>query len=875
MSTYSPDSALPSRPNMFASVIQKLRRPPTSSIDPFEVRLSPSNSVDDEFEYLLDDETVIDVQQVSTELFDVEKVAPTKEYNFFQRIGFGVKGAYLALKSRISTVSSEETRELKLYRANQELHTGIAKVKKAFKNYTSAQTAVINNEKDERVQAVRHSERQASDKLLASYNELIEKAIGMTSGLGGTLGNEESLKRGVHDALDKDTENLIFRTINEVRAKMSIGSGLNLGNTPESDQENLQAAYTDFVTHFSAHVQKALAMTGHNDTATVKLITEAYLDGLASVPELGEDLNIIRCHDQLVKLRENPKASEKEVVSHFIKRLNGLIKGETRIQGADLEQIQFRGIPLKAIKAFTHEEISQLQQLQTLNSLVRKQGEGLEELESSLKRITTSLANTTEYSVSEIREFLAADFVRVTDKKDNNLLTAAEDSSLLTGPSGDKFKQFREAADELAQLDGSIDTVQNEAVTTKAEFDARIAQASLAFDKAQVEDQALDGEFENQEKAIAAKKEEINALQRRFARAEEKWKHLVGEDTDVNAFFSNAVGQVQTEQADRIEALKSQEAEATRALDAINVRRSDALQTLNAARLALDEANRLADQASKRSKKELDRLTAERTHLVERKIALSGNDITALKDFLGVEKLPVDLNTDLLNHANLVAGWLIDQRIIQEGARQGTANAIDGIDQLEAKRDTNRARIQKIRTELGMFNEGDSLIFKPEAILGTEGAAKIQERVHANLDLGKEVTYKVADRLVDRIKEERERSAKQVTRSAGRAAILNQTTALETDFGNFEKPARGLFQQMIVAQVNQLQSMPVQTTSAKAVDCALLPGLWTAELSDETFDDDESDDSTSVTPSSKITSKRVTWGADVVGPVTDVDPMVL
>ncbi len=304
-----------------------------------------------------------------------DKVRATRSYSI-STVHYGV---ILPLKEKTIGLTKDQATNLDLYRKHTALCSGIDKVQKAYRQYTAAQEAAKGVTDDAKVAAAQFEEHKQAGILSTSYNELLELATTQARDLGVS---EAVVKADVHKALSQKEKGLIVSTINMVREKFAIDN-----SDPEVE---FQDKYVELVSGLVGHVRQAMKNSGTYDRAAIGTITQAMIEGLASISDFEEDdLQIIECHAQLVRLQkgelpEKRTEMEQRLVSYFTQQLKDLINAK-----APITRALFRGDPIQwnfssLCHTLSDKEISVLNELRTLKNQRRQVKKELQPMELQL-----------------------------------------------------------------------------------------------------------------------------------------------------------------------------------------------------------------------------------------------------------------------------------------------------------------------------------------------------------------------------------------------------------------------------------------------------------------------------------------------------------
>ncbi len=351
---------------------------------------------------------------------NLERVKATQTYGI-RSIYYSI---FLPLKQRIAGLSKEEKTDLDLYKSHQELCTLVDHVKKAYELYLPAAEAVSQAPKD-KVAAANLQKLQRSGELIHSYNALLDRATAEADRLADPVSGKDvrcqtrnEILKDVQELLSQDNGDLIFHTVNIERARVMVSNG---------DPAQLSQRYNEFVRDFVTHVQQAVSDSG--DNMDVESVTNDFILGLASIPELENNFEILSILANLSpkdsqKIAEQEKQLDKEgqqLVQYFIGKLNDLINSQTPIDKVTLENIQHKGISLasvwgsnidNAVNFLSHlqEGIHSLKDLETskkeLDAEQKRLAISKEQKIAEVKNLGAKIDGESMYTVNELAEFL-------------------------------------------------------------------------------------------------------------------------------------------------------------------------------------------------------------------------------------------------------------------------------------------------------------------------------------------------------------------------------------------------------------------------------------------------------------------------------------
>lgn len=235
--------------------------------------------------------------------------ATSKQYGIIGTIKYK---CFIPLKSLIFGLERHQQAKLELYQQHQLLYAGIQKVEKACKKFLRAERAT---DRADNLVSARNKEYREAQAFIDSYNELIGLAVKQAS---TNHISESHYLQDLQSFLAQRSGGLIFRAVNRALAKYQLGNGI-------CSPESTQALYLAFIYKFVDHVQKAAKTAGSTDTdtQTIKTITQGFIEGLASFPELDRIL---------MQNLGNPSLIEREIhIRVGNQRINNEVKKQDRV----------------------------------------------------------------------------------------------------------------------------------------------------------------------------------------------------------------------------------------------------------------------------------------------------------------------------------------------------------------------------------------------------------------------------------------------------------------------------------------------------------------------------------------------------------------
>ena len=282
-----------------------------------------------------------------------ERAKASASYDVFATIKYRL---ILPLKEMMTIeLTDAEVSNLDLYRKHTALCSGIEKVQNAYKSYIAAQEVADQsptNSADARLHAM-----VEGNSLVNNYTSLIKLAIAQAEEIGM---EKNEYVEDLHNVMG-DKELRIFDTVNSIRLKAVEAEWFN------GSKSDAKEAYLKFVTEFVSNVREARLQIGNTsvfDDDDLVYISDAYIHGLAAIPELGDGLVLIELYDELSKQQARVAESQNEVITYFRDKIAALMNQEQDITTEDLQQIQFKGIPLLTVlKSISAETLNNLKKL--------------------------------------------------------------------------------------------------------------------------------------------------------------------------------------------------------------------------------------------------------------------------------------------------------------------------------------------------------------------------------------------------------------------------------------------------------------------------------------------------------------------------------
>lgn len=442
-----------------------------------------------------------------------EKAKATTRYGF-ATIHYGL---ILPLKSWLVGLTDEQATDLDLYRKHTALCSGIETVQKAYKAYMAAQEAAdkaptnpVTAREGARSQAI-----VAGTALVTNYQNLIALAIDQAEEIG--VGQTRYLN-DLHDELEGGARALVLETIDQIRPKMDIEDGLL--DDKASLGANLGTRYQKFVTEFVSNVQEARRQSG--DSASLDAITAAFIQGLASIPELGEldkGLILIQLYDDLTNMQTTGAAEDQRfAIQHFKVRIEVLMNRPEPITTEDLQKIQYKGISLLSVMKSI--DVNQLNELKTLRKELKDVQRQIKAAEAEIRQTQVFVAEQVPYTFADVQAF-------ITQTGDLESAKALLKASKEDGTAFGRFaKSYTETLDKHAALTARVGEIQDRKAKAVAARAQVIADNEAAVAEAKAEIERLDQEIADETINLAAKRNELYAF---TIEMEKTSKKLAGE----------------------------------------------------------------------------------------------------------------------------------------------------------------------------------------------------------------------------------------------------------------------------------------------------------------------------------------------------------
>ncbi len=713
---------------------------------------------------------------VAREAFDRAK-ASSKSYGI-KTIHYGL---ILPLKKMLGELSGigglkltdEQATNLDLYKTHKALCSGIKTVKKAYQQYVVAKKGTESATTDFNARCALTEERSKAGTLTSSYEELLTLATNQARGLIGV--SETDLKTDLYEVLNGVEEGKILPAITTVREKFAIVI---------SPEDSLQAQYVNHIFGLVEHIQQVVKNCGDTSEAALKVITQAAIDGLASIPELGgNSLEIIECYAQLVKLRDGlaPDARgqiEQNLTDHFVQKLNDLMNTSGLINRARLEEIQYNGIRLLSVIEISDKDLILLQNLKELKSQHGEIQDKLAGCQVQLTACEKTLTDVTAYPVSHLVEFLTACSVagNFTRTNANTFETAPADRDLSTR---EGFKSYRTAVEELAQAQNDLKALNT--ARGSAEDLSDLAIRGLVLEEAR-----LSGLIAGLTKTISQNAKEIRRLgivKGQYHQASEKDQNDIIKsakkadegtrlyiEVKARALKKNADDQENALQAE-IEGLTETSAQA------------GATKTEHEQALVLVRENKVqrvaqAVAAAIQYKEQLSALEAQIKELNNQPINLSGDDLRVLVKYLGIyDRAEDQAGATLFENkvyedyatprgAYRVKKVLVEERTLILSSAEAITQRMEGL-----------LVGSKFENVVGYTPATQSFTVDAKKLIGEQEEYNIEEYVNSNLDIAIEVTLRAAEALIAKQNQEREAGINQVKLASAREALRQESAA--------------------------------------------------------------------------------------------------
>ncbi|HEX2578943.1 MAG TPA: hypothetical protein VHK67_00880 [Rhabdochlamydiaceae bacterium] len=401
---------------------------------------------------------------------------------------YGISHIYyrviLPLIERVVDLSPEVAASLELYRTHTALCDQVDKVKSAFKAYRMAQKTADNAplEPADLRKDARKAAQAAGDALATSYDQLIELA---TRQAAIHQFDKKACLEDIHKELGKKSKDYILQTIIQLQARQFVERGALIFN--DYDSSFLQGLFRAFVTDFASRVQAAKNALGGN--ANPKEIEVAFIRGLASIPELADELTLFEIYDFLSNeeiIKPHKARQLEKIVGHFMDQLAALMDKTENITTEDLESIHCCGITLLSV-------------LPALSADQLNNSKPILKLRYELEQNQKIIKDKTEYSLDDIKAF----FVDIGKDMKTSLAEAASDETIVGS--------FAKAAQQKCEI---IKRLYEHGFRKEKELlqEVAIEECAGALTKMKEEVTRLDGEILKQQEAILRMESELIAL---------------------------------------------------------------------------------------------------------------------------------------------------------------------------------------------------------------------------------------------------------------------------------------------------------------------------------------------------------------------------
>jgi len=319
----------------------------------------------------------------------------------------------LPIKAKLFSLTLEQESNLDLYRTHIALCAEVDKVKSAFRAYRAAQETVDNTPLEsatERKEA-RKEAQAAGYELLERYDDLIKLAIEQAED------HELDKNQYLDDIQNELSKDYILQTINQIRVRSPIErSVLDFKNV---DITYVHGLYRSLVTNFVAHVDAAKCASGGRESSTE--ISKAFIQGLASIPELAEGETLSDLYDSLNDpelVKHHQIAQMQNIEDHFRKQLTVLMNKKEDIRSEELASIHCHGVNLLSV--LPHLTVEKLNALKKVNKEQKEAVAALLKVHSEFEQ--TPQAQDQRYSYQDIEAFFGD-----IGKKMEDVLTDARD----------------------------------------------------------------------------------------------------------------------------------------------------------------------------------------------------------------------------------------------------------------------------------------------------------------------------------------------------------------------------------------------------------------------------------------------------------------
>ncbi len=657
------------------------------------------------------------------------KIKTTQSYGILDSFYFRM---ILPIKSLFTNLLEIETNDLELFNRQKALCTLVDRVKQAYEAYKSA-AQVYSQATVAKIDAASLERSKQATVLIHRYQELISQATSDADRLTEAFFTKESMVptrniartavlKAVHTTLDQGNDGFIFHTINLEQARTYLQKG---------PAEELSKRYKDFVKDFATHVQQAALDSGHDITA----IKNGFILGLASVTELADNMDIFSIFDLRNEgVEKHLNAEQEELVQDFLNKLNGCLNSPAPIDQKVLDNIQHKGISLGAILV-NENHVAELIELKNTHGQWKEldqRRKGLEAQQTGVRdKIKLSRTNAedkqkmidaeVEYTVTDVAEFLK-NIPR--DKLEEFLKNTVNESYLLVK---DLLELEREIAvkEEQANLEKdaltqAVKSAEDKARITSEELSHYMTSSVKAL-KTQI--QKIEDQWDNDEKIIAENLRNLSsqkgydllitaALQ---GRENQKQKILNDLEVKKQLLQANEEGAAEYEQA-----------------------------AVNAEKALTDLKAEPEKPDSKRTREDLETLRAQSELLGKMtSIKMSGRQLLNLS-----KQFETQPTSSIGDHLKLVHQSTLDYQALTKVIHSLNIAST----KLEKDAQETALAIEQIKHPLPSYVHLDAdtqkMVLLPEFFNGYEGLMRTY--LHNNLELEREVTRDVCQKIADR-----------------------------------------------------------------------------------------------------------------------------
>ena len=415
---------------------------------------------------------------------------------------YGIEHVYygfLTLKEKLVRLNGKQQANLDLYRTHTALCAQIDKVKSVYKAYRTAQKAADNAPVEPAIQrkGARQKAQTAGKKLVEQYDQLIELAIEQAEDHEFSKKEKDYLD-DIQSELSKDTEGHILKTVNQLRARKPV-EGPIVDSKKHSTSMNKN--YIEFVVDFVSQVHVANQKSGGRED--LQGISKAFVEGLASIPELGDGLTLIELYGELNDKADDIQETQlQSTVDDFSKQLEILMNEEGDITDEELNSIHSHGVALSSVSSLTVADLNNLK-------IARKEHvAALEELTTAQNELAENqrvITNKADYSLNDIDAFF-----KETGKKVEDL----PDETKNDGTAGGRLvKAMNNARKDIEALTKRLTKIQEEKIQQNKRDRDAITESHETLVKAKLEVMKCSHSIPDQEERLVKLKTEDSALE--------------------------------------------------------------------------------------------------------------------------------------------------------------------------------------------------------------------------------------------------------------------------------------------------------------------------------------------------------------------------